>query len=70
METKMKFGLSQYYEPTPKNIRKLADAILGATMFLSASAIIADYHWLAITSVVVGAVAKFFSNFFSDDNNV
>lgn len=61
--------LSNYYKSTPKKIRKLADAILAASTFVSMSSIIANYSWLAITSLLLGALAKFLSNFFADDNS-
>ena len=64
----MKFGVKYYFHPTPKKIRKWADSVLAATSLLGTSAIIQDYNVLAIIVLSIGAISKFISNFFSEEN--
>jgi hypothetical protein len=65
----MKFKWSGYWKPTPKKIRKVADAIVAATTF-SGSATVLNGHPLAGTIIfVLGFVAKVVSNFFEEDEN-
>ena len=63
----MKFSIKDYWKPTPTMVRKIADSFLMASTFISTSAIVIDFKILAVTSVLLGATAKFFSNFFSED---
>lgn len=65
----MKFKWSGYWKPTPKKIRKIADAIVAATTF-SGSATVLNGHPLAGTIIfVLGFVAKATSNFFEEDEH-
>jgi len=65
----MKFKWSGYWKPTPKKIRKIADAIVAATTF-SGSITVLNGHPLAGTIIfVLGFVAKVVSNFFEEDEN-
>lgn len=65
----MKFQWSGYWKPTPRKIRKVADAIVAATTF-SGSAVVLNGHPLAGTIIfVLGFVAKVVSNFFEEDKN-
>ena len=62
----MKFGYSKYSMPTPGKMRKLGDAILAMSTFVTAYAIETDQSKLALVSVLVGAIGKFLTNFFAD----
>jgi len=62
----MKAGLKQYYKPTPAKLRKLGDALLGAATFVTGLSIISNYKTVAIIAVIVGAVGKFMTNFFTE----
>ena len=62
---KFRIGLSQYRKPTPRNFRRLGDALLAMSTFVSVFAIAEDYKWIAFTAVMVGAIGKFFTNFFA-----
>ena len=62
----MKAGLKQYYEPTPSHLRKLGDALLAISTFVTASAISDNNHTIAYIALAVGAIGKFLSNFFSE----
>ena len=62
---KLKYGYSQYKKPTPNFWRKLGDGLLAMSTFVSVYAIAEDYKWIAFTAVIVGAIGKFFTNFFA-----
>ena len=62
---KFRIGLSHYRKPTPTTFRKLGDALLAMSTFVSAFAIAEDYKYVAIVSILVGAIGKFFTNFFA-----
>jgi hypothetical protein len=59
-------NINKYYEPTPAKWRKLGDGLLAVSTTLSTYAIAEDLKVLAITSVILGALAKFLTNFFSE----
>ena len=63
----MKAGLKHYYKPTPAKLRKLGDALLGTATFVTGLSIISNYKTVAIIAVVVGAIGKFLTNFFTED---
>lgn len=65
----MKISVRDYYLPTPAKIRKIADAILAGTTFISSSSMIMDLKTLAVAALIAGALAKFLSNFFTDNDN-
>jgi hypothetical protein len=74
----VKFGLKCYNIPTPKVLKVFADALLAATATISttvlgqALTVINDPKqataciWIALVSVIMGAIAKFISKFFGD----
>jgi len=64
----MKLSIKSYYEPTPKNLRKLADSLLALSLFTTGYAVIMEHKTLAIIFIVLGAIGKFGTNFFSDGN--
>jgi hypothetical protein len=66
-KTKIKCGLSQYRKPTPDNFRKLGDAIFASSTILSTYAVTEEIKWLAISSILLGAIGKFFTNFFAKE---
>jgi hypothetical protein len=64
----MKKYLKGYYTPTPKNIRRFADALLAASTIIATYAISTDYKAIGITALIMGVVGKFLSNFFNENN--
>jgi hypothetical protein len=64
----MKFGLSEYMQPTPKKVRKLADSLSAAAIATSGIAFTQDYKVMAYAVLVAAFAGKFFSNLFSEDN--
>jgi hypothetical protein len=59
--------LKNYYNPTPAKWRKLGDALLGVSTFITGLAIYEDVKWVALIALFTGVVGKFLSNFFSED---
>ena len=63
-----KFGLKEYFKPTPKRFRVLGDS-LAAAGTLGASIAVLNGHPTAGTSIlIVAVVGKFLSNFFTEDS--
>jgi hypothetical protein len=63
---KNKIGFKEYFKPTPKNIRKIADSILAATLMAGTFSFAMEHKTIAIVIMVVGVVAKFVSNLFGE----
>lgn len=63
----MKIGISKYSKPTPKTMRKIGDALLAVSTFVTTYAAAEEIKWLTITAVCVGAAGKFFTNLFSEE---
>ncbi len=65
----MKFGLREYFKPTPKRIRIFGDSLAAAGTF-GAAIIVLNGNPLAGTVImVVAVIGKFISNFFSDESS-
>jgi hypothetical protein len=63
----MKFDLNGYYKPTPKNFRKLGDALLGMSQFLTGYAVVMDEKWFALVCILIGTIGKGMTNFFVEE---
>ena len=63
----MKFGISQYWEPTPKKVRKIADSLSAAAMAASGFAFVQDYKVVAYIVLGSAFIGKFLSNLFADE---
>lgn len=63
----MNFGWKEYWKPTPKNIRKMADAIVAACTFSGGLASFNGEPKIGTVIFIVGFVAKILSNFFSEE---
>jgi hypothetical protein len=64
---KIKFGWFYYWKPTPKGIRRTADALLAGAMTVSTISFASDYKNIAVGVLIVAGLAKFLSNFFAED---
>lgn len=62
----MKFSQRSYMQPTPKNLRKFGDALLGVGTVITGSAIAGGVDWLGYTALAIGIGGKFLTNFFSE----
>jgi hypothetical protein len=67
---KIKFKVKSYYQPTPKKMRKIGDALLGASQFMTGYSIVMDEKWLAFTCIAIGTIGKFMTNFFVEEEEV
>lgn len=63
----MKFGLKEYWKPTPKKIRKFADSLSAASLAASGIAFASDYKIVAYVVLASAFIGKFLSNLFSED---
>ncbi len=61
--------INNYYKPTPKKLRKLGDALLAVSAFVVGFSAIQDVDWLLYTSLAIGVLGKFFTNFFAEETN-
>lgn len=72
--------LKNFYKPTPVKIRKIGDAILATSTFITGGGMLAfeqikdvfGEHNLKIvlgTSFILGVVSKFITNLFSEEKN-
>lgn len=58
----------KYKKPTPAKWRKLGDALLGVSTMLTTYAIADDWSkWVSISALLIGAVGKFLTNFFTEE---
>lgn len=63
----MKFGLKQYFKPTPKRIRIFGDSLAAAGTFGASIAVLNGHPIVGTVIMVVAVVGKFISNFFTDE---
>lgn len=63
----MKLSLKGYTTPTPKTIKRAADAILAVSASVSTVSYVMDNHKLAVIILIVSSLAKLLSNFIVDD---
>jgi len=61
----MKFSWKEYWAPTPKKIRKIADAVVAAATFSGTLLSLNDNVKMGTFIFVSGFFAKILSNFFS-----
>ena len=67
---KIKFKIKSYYQPTPAKLRKIGDALLGASQFLTGYSIVMDEKYLAFICIAIGTIGKFMTNFFVEEEEV
>ena len=63
---KIKISVEGYYKPTPKNLRRLGDALLAVSTTITAYAISTEHDAIALTALILGSVGKFLTNFYSE----
>jgi hypothetical protein len=63
----MKFSWFGYWKPTPVEIRKIADSVLASATLISTYSFFSNNEKFALSVMIISAVAKFLSNFFTDD---
>lgn len=63
----MKFNWKAYGKPTPKKIKRIADALLAGAMTVASISFAAEHQTIAIVVLIIAGLAKIVSNFFEDD---
>lgn len=63
----MKFSWNGYWKPTPKKIRKAADAVVSACTFAGGLTSLNGHPVVGTIIFVIGFLAKIFSNFFTEE---
>jgi hypothetical protein len=64
---KNEFKWGNYWKPTPKKIRKMADAIAGACVFAGGLTSLNGHAIMGTIIFSAGFLAKILSNFYSED---
>jgi Na+-transporting methylmalonyl-CoA/oxaloacetate decarboxylase gamma subunit len=64
----MKFGLKEYFKPTPKRIRIFGDSLAATGTFGAAIVILNGSPVLGTIIMVVAVIGKFISNFFTEED--
>lgn len=59
-------GWSHYFKPTPKNVQKFADALVGLSLFATGYAVIMESKVMAIIFIAIGALGTFGQKLFSE----
>ena len=62
-----KFGYNQYWKPTPRNYRKIADGLLAFSLFVTGYAVLMEVKWLALICIIIGGLGKFGLNFYAEE---
>jgi hypothetical protein len=65
----MKFSWNGYFEPTPKKMVKMADAVTSACVFSGGLTSLNGHPIVGTSIFVAGFLAKVVSNFFTDGDN-
>jgi len=63
----MQFGIKQYWSPTPKSVRKVADSLSAAAIAVGAFSFVNDNKTVAVVVLIMAGVGKFVSNLFAED---
>lgn len=59
--------MKKYYEPTPVWARKLGDALLATSTFLTTYSVADEWgKGITIAIIIIGALGKFLTNFFNE----
>lgn len=59
-------GWKHYFRPTPKNIQRMGDALVGVCLFATGYGVLMEVKWLAVVFICIGAVGTFGQKFFSE----
>lgn len=62
---KLRFGIFQYWKPTPLFLRKIGDTCLGVSAFLATTEIVSPHKATAV--LILGIAGKVFTNLFSNE---
>ena len=62
----MKQLMNNYWAPTPMEMRKLGDALLGASTTITGFSIATDHKYIAYTALICGVLGKVITNLFTE----
>lgn len=65
----VKFGLKEYFKPTPKRFRVFGDSLSAAGTFAAGVSVLNGYPIVGTVVMVVAVVGKFISNFFTEEED-
>lgn len=60
-------SIKNFWEPTPKKLKRLAWSIKALTASTGLTALASGYTWLAVCIAIVGGVADFVIEFFKEE---
>lgn len=60
-------SLKNFWEPTPKNLKRFAWSIKAFVASTGLAALAAGYTWLAVTLAIIGGLSDFFIEWFKDE---
>jgi len=66
LKRKLTFGLSNYFKPTPKNIRIIGDGLLTMSTTISAYSTLMENKYISISVIMMGLLGKFITNLFAE----
>jgi hypothetical protein len=65
MRKKYKFGIGCYFQPTPRNLVNMGNALVGAATFGAGVSWVADRPTVSLALLVLGMIGKFVTEFFA-----
>jgi len=65
---KTTFGIKSYMKPTPSLMRRIGDGLIVVSTTISTYAIAEELKYVALSSVLLGAIGKFVTNLFSAED--
>ena len=68
LKRKIKFGLSNYFKPTPKKLRIFGDTLLTLSLTASTYSAAMENKMVAIIVMIVGVAGKFITNMFGPND--
>jgi hypothetical protein len=63
---KLTFGLSNYFKPTPKNLRIIGDSLLTLSTTIGAYSTLMENKYISISVIITGLLGKFITNLFAN----
>ncbi len=63
----MKFKANGYWEPTPKKMKRIGDALLAVSMYAQSQQMFTGQNTALTVISITGLVGKFLTNFFTED---
>lgn len=66
LKRKLIFGLSNYFKPTPKNIRIIGDGLLTISTTIGTYSVLMENKYISMSSMIAGLLGKFITNLFTE----